>query len=162
MQFIPVHVIAFFMAIMMVPEDVDQLTIEVQGKKIQWTQQEAGWHAVELPRGDAGIYSVNGPEVTITGESHKLKTNISRFLAMPENLDWKNANEIQVARKSLGDPVQIQRGDGKIVLSQAKGELFGKPVTITWKAAKKEDKQEATHLVSRGPDSGEVRRAAAR
>jgi hypothetical protein len=133
MQFIPIHVIAFFMAIMMVPKDVNQFTIAVQGKEIQWTRQEAGWHAVELPRDDWGTYSVAGTEVTITGEGHKLKTNISRFLTLPENLDWKKAAEIQVALKSLGDPVQIKRADGKIVLSQAKGVLFQKPATISWK-----------------------------
>jgi hypothetical protein len=133
MLHIPFHVIAFFIAIMMVPEDVNQFTIAVQGKEIQWTRQEAGWHAVELPRDDWGTYSVEGTEVTITVEGHKLKTNIGRFLTMPENLDWKKAAEIQLALKSLGDPIQIQREDGKIVLSQAKGELFQKPATITWK-----------------------------
>ncbi len=133
MLHIPIHVIAFFLAIMMVPEDVNQFTIAVQGKEIQWTKQEDGWHAVDLPRDDWGTYSVKGSEITITGEGHVLKTNISRFLTLPEDLDWKKAAEIQVALKSLGDPVQIQRQDGKIVLSQAKGGLFEEPVRITWK-----------------------------
>ena len=133
MLHIPFHVIAFFMAIMMVPKDVNQFTIAVQGKEIQWTRQEAGWQAVELPRDDWGIYSVKGTEVTITGEGHKLKTNIGRFLTMPENLDWKKTTELQVALNSLGDQVHIQQEDGRIVLSQAKGELFQKPATISWK-----------------------------
>jgi len=135
MMMIPIHVIAFFMAIMMVPEDVNQFTIAVHGKRIEWTRQETGWRAVELPRDDWGTYSVEGTEVTIAGEGHNLKTDIARFLAMPEDLNWKKATEIQVALKSLGDPVQIQREEGRIVLSQAKGELFQKPATITWKKA---------------------------
>jgi hypothetical protein len=133
MMMIPIHVIAFFLAIMMVPEDVKQFTFAVHGKEIQWTRQETGWHAVELPRDDWGTYSVKGTEVTISGEGREMKTNISRYLTLPGDLDWQKAAEIQVALKSLGGPVQIQREDGKIVLSQAKGGLFEKPVTITWK-----------------------------
>lgn len=143
MMMIPVHVIAFFLAIMMVPEDVKQFTIAVQGKEIQWTRQEAGWHAVELPRDDAGIYSVKGSEVTIAGEGHKLKTNISRFLALLDDMDWKKAEEVQVAVKSLGDSVRIQREEGKIILTQVKGALFENPVTITWQPVNKGVNREA-------------------
>ena len=135
MLLIPYHVIAFFMAIMMIPEDVNQFTIAIRGKEIQWTRQEAGWRAVELPKDDWGNYAVKGTEVTITGEGHSLKTNISRFLTLPENLDWKKTAEIQLALKSLGEPIQIQRENGKIILSQANGELFKEPATITWKAS---------------------------
>ena len=143
MLYIPIQVIAFFMATMMVPEDVNQFTIAVYGKEIQWTRQESGWQAVELPRDDVGTFSVKGTEITISGEGHVLKTNISRFLSLPDDIDWKKAEEIQVALKSLGDPVQIQREDGKIVLSQAKGELFEKPVTISWQPVNKVVNQEA-------------------
>ena len=125
---------------MMVPEDVNQFTIAVQGKKIEWTRQEAGWRAVELPKDDWGIYSVKGTEVTISGDGHELKTNISRFLSIPKKVDWNKVPEIQVAIKSLGDPVQIKRKEEKVVLSQAKGALFEKPVTITWKKPKTKSK----------------------
>lgn len=148
MMMIPIHVIAFFLAIMLVPEDVHQFTIAVQGEQIQWTQHKTGWYAVELPRDDWGSYKVEGTEVTVAGEGREMKTKISRYLEIPEHLDWKKATEIPVAMKSLGDPVQIQREDGKIVFSQAKGALFKNPVTVTWKPAKK-----VANTVTHAPDA---------
>ncbi len=91
MMMIPVHVIAFFLALLMVPKDVNQFTIDVQGKQIQWTKQDAGWRAVELPRDDWGIYSVKGSDVTISGEGRQMKTNVGHFLTIPEDVDWKKA-----------------------------------------------------------------------
>ena len=61
-----------------------------------------------------------------------MTTDISRFLSVPDGVEWKTVTQLPVAVNSLGDPVQIQREAGKIVLSQAKGGLFEKPVTITW------------------------------
>jgi hypothetical protein len=135
MLMIPTHVIAFFMAILMVPKDVNQFTIDVRGKRIEWTRQETGWHAVKLDRDDMGIYSVKGTEVTISGEDQVLKTHIGRFLNIPANVNWQTSKEIPVARDSLGDAVRIAREPGKIVLSQTHGMLFESPVSITWQTA---------------------------
>ncbi|MDT8389703.1 MAG: hypothetical protein RRC34_04240 [Lentisphaeria bacterium] len=153
MAMIPIHVIAFFIAVMTVPEDVNQFTIGVQGKTIRWTQEETGWHAVELPRDDWGVYTVNGTQVTIAGEGRTMKTDVGRFLTVPEGVDWKTATQLSVAHESLGEPISIQRQDGKIILSQAKGALFGKPAAISWPVAKKE----ARHAVGMPEAVGELK-----
>ena len=132
MLMIPTYVIAFFITIMTVPEGTHQFTMDVKGKTIQWTQAETGWRAVELPRDDWGLHTIKGAQVTITGEGHTLKTNMSRFLSVPDDVNWRTITRLPVSMPSLGDPVGIKREDGKIILSQEKGLLFAKPVTITW------------------------------
>lgn len=129
---IPTYLIAFFIAVMTVPEGTEQFTMDVKGKTVMWTREAPGWRAVELPRDDWGLHTIKGNQVTITGEGHVLKTNMSRFLSISDDMNWQTLAEVPVSIKQLGEPVSIQRENGKIVLSQKKGVLFEKAVTISW------------------------------
>jgi hypothetical protein len=136
MMMIPVHVIAFFLATLLLPAEVSQFTINVQGKTIQWTKQDRAWHAVELPRDDWGVYSVKGKVVTVTGEGRERKTDVKRFLSFPDTLDAGTLVEIPTAKDSFGSPVTVKREKNKITLSQTKGVFFKTPATITWSTLK--------------------------
>jgi hypothetical protein len=137
MMMIPIHVIAFFLATLLLPANVSQFRIDVQGKSIQWTKQYAGWHAVELPRDDWGIYSVTQQVVTVKGEGKEWKTDVTKFLSLPVTTNATALTEIVTAKESFGKPVQIKREKGKIILSQEKGSFFETPATITWSEPEK-------------------------
>lgn len=132
MMMIPIHVIAFFLATLLLPANVSQFTINVQGKTIQWTKQATAWHAVELPRDDWGMYSVTEKVVTVTGEGKEWKTDMTKFLSLPMPTNVATLAVIPTAKESFGEPIQIKREKGKITLSQTKGTLFETPATITW------------------------------
>jgi len=135
MMMIPVQVIAFFIAVMVIPADVREFTIELQGKKIQWTKSpSSAWHAVDLSKESAGDYSVTNRIVTVLNDAKDSKTDISQFLRLGKPSDFGQVRQIDVARESLGTPIRIQRERGKIILSQQKGALFEKPAVISWKA----------------------------
>ncbi len=135
MMMIPVQVIAFFIAIMLIPADVSEFTIQMQGKTIQWTKSpSSAWHAVELPKESAGDYSVTNTIVTVLSKGKESKTDISQFLKLGKESDLGQIRQIEMARESLGTPILIQRERGKIILSQRKGGLFERPVVISWEA----------------------------
>jgi len=46
------HLSAWLLLILLAFAKSVNASINVQGKTIQWTKQEAAWHAVELPRDD--------------------------------------------------------------------------------------------------------------
>src|ERR1041385_3807210 len=128
MMMIPVQIIAFFIAIMVIPADVREFTIEFQGKTIQWTKSPSSvWHAVDLSKESAGDYSVTNRIVTVRNDGQDSKTDISQFLKLGKRSDFGQIRQIEVARESLGTPILIQRQRGKIILSQQKGALFEKP-----------------------------------
>jgi hypothetical protein len=134
MMMIPVQVIAFFIAVMVIPADVREFTIEVQGRNIQWTKSPASaWHAVDLSKESAGDYSVTNAILTVLNHGKDSKTDISQFLKLGKPSDFGQVRQIEVARESLGTPILIQRERGKITLSQQKGALFEKPAVISWK-----------------------------
>ena len=134
---IPVHVIAFFLATLLLPADVGQFNINVQGKTIQWTKQDTSWHAVELPKDDWGTYSVSSNVVTVAGEGKEWKTDVTTFLAIPSTADLATIKSIPTAKGAFGTPVTIKREENKITLSQTKGAFFKTPATITWSKPKK-------------------------
>ena len=135
MMMIPVQVIAFFIAVMLMPADVREFTMELEGKKIQWTKSPtSGWHAVDLSKESAGDYSVTNRIVTVLNDGKESKTDISQFLRLGKPSDFGQVRQIDLARESLGTPILIQREKGKIILSQQKGALFEKPALISWKA----------------------------
>ena len=135
MMMIPVQVIAFFIAVMVIPADVREFTIELQGKNILWTKTpSSAWHAVDVPNESAGDYSVTNRIVTVRNDGKDSKTDISQFLRLGKPSDFGQVRQIDVARESLGTPIRIQRERGKIILSQQKGALFEKPAVISWKA----------------------------
>lgn len=136
MMMIPIHVIAFFLATLLLPSDVSQFTINVQGKTIQWTKQDTAWHAVELPRDDWGMYSIADSVVTVSGEGKEWKTDVKRFLSLPSEMDTQSVAEIQTAKESFGTPVIIKREQGQITLSQEEGAFFETPATIAWEETK--------------------------
>ena len=132
---IPVQVIAFFIAVMLMPADVREFTMELEGKKIQWTKSpSSAWHAVDLSKESAGDYSVTNRIVTVLNDGKESKTDISQFLRLGKPSDFGRVRQIDVARESLGAPILIRREKGKIILSQQKGALFEKPAVISWKA----------------------------
>ncbi len=135
MMMIPVQVIAFFIAVMLMPADVREFTMELEGKKIQWTKSpSSAWHAVDLSKESAGDYSVTNRIVTVLNDGKESKTDISQFLRLGKPSDFGRVRQIDVARESLGAPILIRREKGKIILSQQKGALFEKPAVISWKA----------------------------
>jgi len=135
MMMIPVQVIAFFIAVMVIPADVREFTIELQGKNIQWAKSpSSAWHAVDLSKESAGDYSVTNGIVTVLNSGKDSKTDISQFLKLDRPSDFGRVRQIDVARESLGTPILIRRERGKIILSQQKGALFEKPAVISWKA----------------------------
>src|SRR2546425_165321 len=135
MMMIPVQVIAFFIAVMLIPADVREFTIELQGKNIQWTKgPSSAWQAVDLPKEIAGDYSVTNGIVTVRNNGKDSKTDVSQFLKLGKPSDFSKVRQIEVARESLGTPILIQREKGKITLSQQKGALFEKPAVISWTA----------------------------
>ena len=138
MMMIPVHVIAFFLAILLLPTGVTQFTINVQSKTVQWTKQAAAWHAIEFPHDDWGMYSVTDKVVTVAGEGKKWKIDVAKFLTLPNKADIRTSKEIWTAKKYFGTPVTIKREKNKITLSQTKGVLFQIPATITWPKPKPE------------------------
>ena len=132
---IPVQVIAFFIAVMLIPADVREFTIELQGKNIQWTKSpSSAWHVVDLSKEGEGDYSVTNRIVTVLNGGKESKTDISQFLRLGKPSDFGQVRQIDLARESLGTPILIQREKGKIILSQQKGALFEKPAVISWKA----------------------------
>jgi hypothetical protein len=137
MMMIPVQVIAFFIAVMVIPADVREFTIEWQGKKIQWKKSpSSAWHAVDSPKESAGDYSVTNGIVTVRNNGQDSKTDVSQFLKLGKasESDFSKVRQIVVARESLGTPILIRRERGKVILSQQKGALFEKPAVISWKA----------------------------
>ena len=93
MMMIPVQVIAFFIAVMAIPADVREFTIELQGKKIQWTKSpSSAWHAVDLSKESAGDYSVTNRIVTVRNNGKDSKTDISQFLKLGKPSDFGPAN----------------------------------------------------------------------
>ena len=132
MMMIPIHVIAFFLATLLLPAGVSQFTIDVQGKTVQWTKQNTAWHAVELPRDDWGMYSVDEKVVTVAGEGKEWKTDVAKFLAVPSTAAPATIKSIPTAKDSFGTPVMIKREKNKITLSQTKGTFFKTPAIITW------------------------------
>lgn len=132
MMMIPFHVIAFFLATLLLPADVGRFTVEVRGKTIEWVRQDAGWHAVELPKDDWGMYSVTGNVVTVSAEGRESKTDTAKYIALPANADWKTLTEIPAAKSSFGTPILIKREPNRITLSQEKGKFFESPAVITW------------------------------
>ena len=119
---------------MLIPANAHQFSIAFRGKTVQWTRTaSATWHAVELPNKDTDDYSVSNNVVVVRSEGKANPTDVSAFLKIPENIDREKIQEIELARSSLGTPIQIHRESGKIVLSQQKGAFFEHPVTITWK-----------------------------
>jgi hypothetical protein len=136
MMMIPIHVIAFFLATLLLPADVSQFSINVQGETIQWTKQETSWSAVELPNDDFGTYSVSSNLVTVAGEGKEWKTDMTKFIALPADSNMTTIKEILTASKSRGTPILIKREKNKITLSQEKGSLFETPVIITWQTLK--------------------------
>src|SRR6266516_2759526 len=119
MMMIPVQVIAFFIAVMVIPADVREFTIELQGKNILWTKSpSSAWHAVDLSKEGAGDYSVTNRIVTVLNDGKESKTDISQFLKLGKPSDFGQVRRIDVARESLGTPILIQRERGKIILSQ--------------------------------------------
>jgi hypothetical protein len=134
MMMIPVQVIAFFIAVMLMPADMREFTIELQGKKIQWTKSpSSAWHAVDLLNESAGDYSVKNKIVTVRNNGKDSKIDVSQFLKLGKASDLGNVRQIEVARESLGTPILIQRERGKIILSQQRGALFEKSAVISWK-----------------------------
>ncbi len=135
MMMIPVQVIAFFIAVMVIPADVREFTMELQGKKIQWAKSpSSAWHTVDLPKESAGDYSVTNRIVTVRNDGQDSKIDISQFLRLGKRSNFGQVRQIDVARESLATPILIQREKGKIILSQQKGALFEKPAVISWKA----------------------------
>lgn len=131
---IPVQVIAFFIAIMLIPADVREFAIELQGKTIQWTKSpSSAWHADELSKESAGDYSVTNTIVTVLNKGKESKTDVSQFLKLGKKSDVGRIRQIEMSRETLGGPILIQREKGKIILSQQKGVLFEKPAVISWK-----------------------------
>jgi acetoacetate decarboxylase len=136
MMMIPIHVIAFFLATLLLPADVSQFSINVHGETIQWTRQEIGWSAVELPSDDFGTYTVSSNVVIVAGEGKEWKTDMTKFITLPADSIMTTIKEIPTASKSLGTPVLIKRDKNIITLSQEKGSLFETPVIITWQTSK--------------------------
>ena len=134
MMMIPVQVIAFCIAVMVIPADVREFTIQLQGKKMQWTKSpSSAWHAVDLPKESAGDYSVTNGIVTVLNDGKESKTDISQFFRLGKPSDFGQVRQIDLARESLGTPILIQREKREIILSQQKGALFEKPALILWK-----------------------------
>ena len=135
MMMIPVQVIAFFIAVMVIPADVREFTIELQEKNIQWTKRpSSAWHVVDSPKESAGDYSVTNRIVTVRNNGQDTKTDVSQFLKLGKASDFGQVRQIEVARESFGTPILIRRERGRIILSQQKGALFEKPAVISWKA----------------------------
>jgi len=132
MMTIPIRVIAFFLATLVLPANVNWFTIVVEGKIIQWTRQDAAWRAVDLPCDDQGLYSVGGNVVTVSAEGKESKTDLTEFLALPAGADFTAATEIPVAKESFGTPIRIMRKRNTIILLQTKGVFFQVPATIAW------------------------------
>jgi hypothetical protein len=135
MMMIPVHIIAFFLATLLLPAEVNEFTMTVHSKTVQWNNQGDVWRAVELPHDDWGIYSVAENSVTVTGDGQDRATDIARFLTIPADTDINTRSNIPTAKDHFGAPVIIQREKTNITLSQTKGAFFETPVTITWKSA---------------------------
>ena len=135
MMMIPVKVIAFFIAMLLLPAGVHQFTIDMQGKTTQWTKTaDSTWRAVELPATDAGVYSVTNTTVTVRQDGKESITDVSKFLKIESRADRSKLEQLELANAFHGPPIHIRRETGRIILSQDKGGWFEKPVTISWES----------------------------
>ncbi|MCX6349791.1 MAG: hypothetical protein NTV79_09905 [Candidatus Aureabacteria bacterium] len=116
MMMIPIQVIAFFLATLLLPAGVEQFTINVEGKTIQWTKQDTAWHAVQLPFDDGGMYSTVGNVVTVAEKGKERKTDMATFLVLPSNADQKTLSQNRTfgnRAASLGAlPAPVTHDDG--------------------------------------------------
>jgi hypothetical protein len=129
---IPAHLIAFFLAALLLPTGVRQFTLQMQDETIRWTREGVAWRAVEPPRDDLGLHSVSGTVVTVSGEGRQWNVDMARFVVAPAKSELTNSLEIALADESLGMPVVVRREDGRITLSQEEGAIFKRKATITW------------------------------
>lgn len=132
MSMIPIRVVAFFLASLLVPQDVSQFAITMQGHTIQWTKQDAVWQAVVLPSENIGKYAVVSNVVSVSVGDKDWKFDMTNFIDCTTKSNMTKETEIPTANESIGTPVLIERKQNSIILSQSKGSLFTTPVTITW------------------------------
>jgi hypothetical protein len=134
MMLIPVPLLAFFIALMVIPANVHQFSIELRGRTTQYTKSSSSvWHAVVLPEKHSADYSVSNTVVTVRAGGDESKMDVSQFIKVGKESAPGKIQQIELASGFKGTPVLIQKTNETIILSQEKGSLFEKPVVISWK-----------------------------
>lgn len=132
MMMIPVHVIVFFIALAVLPADVRQFTVNLNGKTVQWTQRGESWHAVQLPGDDWGDYTRSNAVVSVSDKGRVTSVNVEDFIQAAGVTNGATVTAFAVAREGYGSPIQVKREPNRITLWQDKPGLLRLPSTITW------------------------------
>jgi len=147
---LPLPAIILFLTSLLIPADVNQVEITMEGKEITWTRDAKGaWKAEQPnPLGDI-TYAVVGDKTDTVLVSPGRDNNVKpytlpmdEYLVFAEDLGpgyWKAVEKIPMKNKADGSDIVIRRAPAKnqISLSQETGPLSDNPVIISWKTAVK-------------------------
>jgi len=99
-------------------------------KTVQFTRQADGWHAVDLPKDDLGIFEVKGTELTAKSDGKEFTQDLGKLLGIDANTDWSTVKELKFG----GVPMKVERVADGVDFVLAGKDHEGKEIQRVFKA----------------------------